>query len=103
MLAARGAGGEAAASLARSHRISSRSLSDVSHRAAGVRCSINADDPLLFGPDLLEEYELCRTQFGFDDTTMAAIAATSIEASGANADHKAAGLAGVEAWLTAAP
>jgi len=71
--------------------------------AAGVRCSINADDPLLFGPDLLEEYELCRAQFGFDDTTMAAIATTSIEASGANADHKAAGLAGVEAWLTAAP
>ena len=27
---------------------------------AGVRLSINADDPLLFGPGLLEEYELCR-------------------------------------------
>lgn len=27
---------------------------------AGVRCSINADDPLLFGPGLLEEYGLGR-------------------------------------------
>ena len=41
---------------------------------AGVRCSLNADDPLLFGPGLLEEYELGRREFGFDDERMAAIA-----------------------------
>jgi len=71
--------------------------------AAGVRCSVNADDPLLFGPGLLEEYELCRDQFGFDDVTLAGIAATSIEASGASPEQKAAGLAGVEAWRSGPP
>jgi adenosine deaminase len=66
---------------------------------AGVRCSVNADDPLLFGPGLLEEYEICRTALAFDDQRMAMIARYSIEASGATAAQKAAGLAGVAAWL----
>jgi adenosine deaminase len=38
---------------------------------AGVRCSVNADDPLLVGSTLLGEYELCRREFGFDDDRMA--------------------------------
>jgi adenosine deaminase len=66
---------------------------------AGVRCSVNGDDPLLFGPGLLEEYELCREVFGFDDETMAGIARTSIEASGAPGDLKERALAGIAAWL----
>jgi adenosine deaminase len=66
---------------------------------AGVRCSLNADDPLLFGPGLLDEYELVRRQFGFDDERMAAIARTSIECGGAPGDVKAAALAGIDAWL----
>jgi adenosine deaminase len=66
---------------------------------AGVRCSLNGDDPLLFGPGLLEEYSLCREAFGFDDATLAAIARVSIEASGAPASVKVAGLAGIDAWL----
>ena len=44
--------------------------------AAGVRVSINADDPLLFGPGLLEEYVLCRDAFGLGDLELARIAAT---------------------------
>ena len=68
---------------------------------AGVSCSLNGDDPLLFGPGLLEEYELCRTDLGFDDTRMAAIASTSIKASGAPPDLKQQALQGVEAWLAA--
>jgi adenosine deaminase len=68
---------------------------------AGVRCSLNADDPLLFGPNLLEEYQLCRSDFGFDDDRMAFIARCSIEASGAPADLKARGAAAVDAWLAA--
>jgi adenosine deaminase len=66
---------------------------------AGVPCSVNADDPLLFGPGLLEEYEVCRTELGFDDARMAHIARCSIEHSGATAEVKASALAGVEAWL----
>ena len=71
--------------------------------AAGVLCSVNADDPLLFGPGLLDEYELCRTTFGFDDATMAGIARTSIECGGAPDAVKAAALAGIDAWLGCAP
>jgi adenosine deaminase len=66
---------------------------------AGVPCSINADDPLLFGPGLLEEYELCRAELGLDDETLARIAAWSIEASGAPADLKATALAAIPPWL----
>jgi adenosine deaminase len=65
---------------------------------AGVRCSVNADDPLLFGTGLLEEYELCRDRLGFDDERLADIARTSIEASGAPPGVRAAALAGIEAW-----
>ncbi len=50
---------------------------------AGVRCSLNSDDPLLFGPNLLEEYELVRNTLGLDDATLAHIATCSIDASGA--------------------
>jgi adenosine deaminase len=66
---------------------------------AGVRCSVNADDPLLFGPGLLEEYELCRTQLGFDDDRLAHIARCSIDASGAPDALKASARAGIERWL----
>lgn len=66
---------------------------------AGVRCSLNADDPLLFGPGLLDEYELCRARLQLSDEALAGVARSSIEASGAPADRKAAGVAGVEGWL----
>ncbi|MEU0071498.1 adenosine deaminase [Streptomyces sp. NPDC006332] len=50
---------------------------------AGVRCTLNADDPLLFGPGVLEEYETARTVFSLTDPQLAAMARTSVEASGA--------------------
>ena len=67
---------------------------------AGVRCSLNADDPLLFGADLLREYELARQELGIDDAGIAALARASIECGGAPREVKEAGAAGVEAWLT---
>jgi adenosine deaminase len=70
---------------------------------AGVHCSVNADDPLLFGPHLLEEYELCRSQLGFDDDRMALIAGYSIDHSGAPQELKRATHAGVEQWLATSP
>lgn len=68
---------------------------------AGVRCSVNADDPLLFGPGLLQEYQLCRDTLGFDDARMATIARTSVTSGGAPAEVVAAALAGIDAWLAA--
>lgn len=65
----------------------------------GVRCSLNADDPLLFGPGLLDEYESVRAEMGLDDATLAGVAVTSIEASGAPDAVKATALAGIDRWM----
>ena len=67
---------------------------------AGIRCSLNADDPLFFGAQLLEEYELCRSRMGLSDEQLALIARCSIEASGAPADLKRRAGAGISAWLS---
>ena len=68
---------------------------------AGVRCSLNGDDPLLFGPGLLDEYELVRAEMSLDDIAIASMATASIECSGAPADLKATALQGVVDWLGA--
>ncbi len=68
---------------------------------AGVPCDIGSDDPLLFGPDLVDEFTLCREEMGLDDTQIATLARTSFEFSGAPKDVKTAGIAAVEAWLDA--
>ena len=47
--------------------------------AAGVKCTINADDPLLFGCGLLSEFNSCRADLGMSDATLAACATTSFE------------------------
>jgi adenosine deaminase len=70
--------------------------------AAGVPCSINADDPLLFGTGLLDEYELARRELGFDDADLARIATTSIDASGAPPDVKRRTRSRIGAWLARA-
>jgi adenosine deaminase len=70
--------------------------------AAGVRCSLNADDPLLFGPGLLEEYELARDQLGLDDAAMAYIARCSIDGSGAPDELKARARLAIDDWLATA-
>lgn len=66
---------------------------------AGVPISLNADDPLLFGPGLLDEYELVASGLDLDSKALATIAATSIRCSGAPDELKDRGLAGVERWL----
>jgi len=67
--------------------------------AAGVPCSINGDDPLLFGPGLLEEYQLCRDGLGLSDAQLASVAMASLEHSGAPPDVVRRGLEGIAAWL----
>jgi adenosine deaminase len=66
---------------------------------AGVRCSINADDPVLFGPNILSEYELCRSVLKLTDAQLAACAWSSIECGGGSAELKAKAKVDIEAWL----
>ncbi len=68
-------------------------------RAAGISCSLNADDPLLFGPGILAEYELVRDRMGVDDDGLADLARASITGSAAPPDVRADALAGIDAWL----
>lgn len=70
---------------------------------AGVNVSLNADDPLFFGSGVLAEYELARDSFGLDDLTLARIAASSMQASGAPDDLKQTVLARIANWLEAEP
>ncbi|GAA4680551.1 adenosine deaminase [Frondihabitans cladoniiphilus] len=66
---------------------------------AGVRCSINADDPVLFGPSILDEYEVSRTTLGLTDEQLADCAWSSIDCSGASDSLKESARAGITAWL----
>jgi adenosine deaminase len=66
---------------------------------AGIRCSVGADDPLLFETNVLHEYEQCRDVLGFDDERLAAIARTSFEASAAPAEVVKDALTRIDAWL----
>jgi adenosine deaminase len=69
---------------------------------AGISCSLNGDDPLLFGPVLAHEYELARTEMGLDDHALASVARSSIWGSGAPDALKATALRSVDDWLATA-
>jgi adenosine deaminase len=69
---------------------------------AGVRCSLNGDDPLLFGPGLLAEYELVRESMGLSDEQLAQLARSSLVGSGAPRQLIADAVDHVEEWLTMA-
>ncbi|HET9822305.1 MAG TPA: adenosine deaminase [Burkholderiaceae bacterium] len=71
-------------------------------RRAGVPVSINTDDPGLLGTTLPREYALCRDHFGWDDEVLRALAATSIDASFADADLKATLRRDLARWPAAA-
>lgn len=67
-------------------------------RAAGVRVSLNTDDPALLGTSLEGEYALCQRAFGWSDEALRALARTSIAASFAPAGIKARLLAELQRW-----
>lgn len=68
-------------------------------RRAGVRVSINTDDPALFGSRLDEEYvETARTH-GWDEGVVRSVARTSIEASFCDYDTRRALLAELDAGV----
>ncbi len=67
-------------------------------RTAGVRVSLNTDDPALLGASLVGEYALCRQAFGWTDEVIRVVARTSIEASFANETVKASLLKALASW-----
>jgi adenosine deaminase len=71
--------------------------------AAGVPIALGADDPLLFGSGLVDQYEAARHYHGFSDVELAQLATASIECSAAPSGKKVEMLRGVRAWLAAAP
>jgi adenosine deaminase len=70
---------------------------------AGARVALGADDPLLFGSRLADQYRTARKVHGLDDAALASLARFSIEGSRAPSDVKTRLLADVDAWLSATP
>ena len=65
---------------------------------AGVPVALGADDPLLFGTRLADQYEAAR-DLGFDDAGVAALARSSITASRAPDALRRVALADIDRWL----
>jgi adenosine deaminase len=70
---------------------------------SGARIALGADDPLLFGPRLAEQYRSAREVHGLDDVALAGLASGSIEASCAPAEVKRRLLASTQDWLQRTP
>ncbi|RII22251.1 Aminodeoxyfutalosine deaminase [Streptomyces sp. YIM 130001] len=66
---------------------------------AGVPMALGADDPLLFGSRLAEQYEIARTHSGFDDGELAELARQSVRGSAAPADVREGMLKDIDGWL----
>ncbi|WP_028646530.1 adenosine deaminase [Nocardiopsis sp. CNT312] len=70
---------------------------------AGVPIALGTDDPLLFGPRLVEQYAIAREVFGFTDAELAELARMSVRGSAAPEAVRKELLAGIDAWLAAPP
>ncbi|MYY10933.1 adenosine deaminase [Streptomyces sp. SID4919] len=67
---------------------------------AGVPLALGADDPLLFGARLNEQYVIARDVHGFSDPELAELARQSVRASAAPTGTKESLLADIDTWLT---
>ena len=67
--------------------------------AAGAQVALGADDPLLFGSRLVDQYALARQVHGFSDAELAELARASVRASRAGDATRSRLLAGIDAWL----
>ena len=65
----------------------------------GIPVALGADDPLLFGSRLVDQYLTARDQLGFDDRALAELARSSLQASRAPEDLRKAASADIDAWL----
>ncbi|MGH8870332.1 MAG: adenosine deaminase [Actinomycetes bacterium] len=72
-------------------------------RDAGVSIALGADDPLLFGTRLVDQYALARDVHGLDDAGLAELARCSVRASTAPEDVRKRLLGDVDAWLATSP
>ena len=70
---------------------------------AGVPVALGADDPLLFGPRLIAQYEIARHAHGFTDAELADLARASVLGSAAPEPLRAGMLAGIDDWLAGPP
>jgi adenosine deaminase len=70
---------------------------------AGVPIALGADDPLLSGSRLTDQYELARNDLGLGDATLAELARMSVRGSVAPHDVRARLLAGIDRWLADRP
>lgn len=68
---------------------------------AGVPLALGADDPLLFGSRLAEQYRLAREVHGFSDPELAELARQSVRGSRAPEAVQKELLGDIDTWLTA--
>jgi adenosine deaminase len=65
---------------------------------AGVSIALGADDPLLFGPRLVSQYEIARDVHGFTPPQLARLARMSVHGSAAPGEVRARLLEGIDTW-----
>jgi adenosine deaminase len=71
--------------------------------AAGVPVVLAADDPLLFGASLVDQYAVVRDVLDFTRAELASLARTSVTSSTMPSDLAAATLADIDAWEKSEP
>ncbi|GAB7325572.1 hypothetical protein MBLNU13_g09569t2 [Cladosporium sp. NU13] len=64
----------------------------------GLTCTVNSDDPAMFGSNVLQEYVLLRDRLGFTIEDLAILAATSFQCSFVDSKRKAYFVELVESW-----
>ena len=65
----------------------------------GIFVTVNSDDPPLFNTNLVQEYELLATQFGYDEANLARIARNAFTCAGVERDVKERLLVEFDNWL----
>lgn len=70
---------------------------------AGVAVCVNADDPLLFGESLVDEYRTCAEVLGLSRQQLADLAETSLRHAACPEDLRARALADLTAWRSPGP
>ena len=70
-------------------------------REAGVPIALGADDPLLFGSRLVDQYDVARNDHAMTDGELAELARGSVRGSRAPDDVRTSLLSGIDAWLAA--